>query len=378
MRRRTGTAAVLACSLWLGLLLAGPAGAGGPENVAVVVNDASSLSRSIAEYYARKRVIPASNVCHVRAPEAEEISRAEYRTNISDAVARCLRERQQTEKILYIVTTAGLPLRVRGVAGDGAQTDTAAVDSELTLLYFEIHGKQHELKGAIPNPLYGQRAAEFGHPKFPIYLVTRLAGYDFAAARALVDRSIEAQNPKYRGKGKIVIDLKAGDGTSGNEWLRDASLRVPQDRLMFDESAKVLYDQTDVIAYASWGSNDPNRKKRKVGFTWLPGAIMTEFVSTNGRTFRRPPDTWNIGSWAGPQETWWAGAPQTLTADYIEEGATGASGHVSEPFLHYCPRPEILIPEYLKGRNLAESYYLAIPGLSWQNIVIGDPLAKLP
>ena len=318
---KTQAGAVAWC-LWLGLNVAHPVAASGPENVAVVVNDTSALSRSIAEYYARRRAIPASNVCHVRSPETEEISHAEYQANIS--------------------------------------------------------GTRHEWKGAIPNPFYGQRAAQFAHPRFPIYLVTRLAGYDFAAARALVDRSIEAQNPRYHGQGKIVIDLKLYDSTSGNEWLRDASLRVPQDRLVFDESAKVLSGLTDVIAYASWGSNDPSRKKRNLGFKWLPGAIMTEFVSSNGRTFRRLPDTWNIGSWGGPRETWYAGSPQTLTADYIEEGATGASGHVAEPFLHYCPRPEILIPEYLKGRNLAESYYLAIPGLSWQNIVIGDPLAKLP
>ena len=67
-----------------------------------------------------------------------------------------------------------------------------------------------------------------------------------------------------------------------------------------------------------------------------------------------------------------------LAADYIAEGVTGASGHVDEPYLHACPRPQILIPSYLTGRNLAESYYLSIPALSWQNIVIGDPLTKLP
>ena len=60
---------------------------GGPENVAVIVNDASPLSRSIAEYYARRRSIPESNVCHVRAPDAEEISRTEYQLNIAGAVA---------------------------------------------------------------------------------------------------------------------------------------------------------------------------------------------------------------------------------------------------------------------------------------------------
>jgi uncharacterized protein (TIGR03790 family) len=103
---------------------------------------------------------------------------------------------------------------------------------------------------------------------------------------------------------------------------------------------------------------------------------MTEFVSTNGRTFKRPPDTWNISSWTSPQ-LWFEGAPQTLTADYIHEGATGASGHVYEPYLSMNPRPDILLPAYYQGRNLAESYYLSLPDVSWQNIVVGDPLCSL-
>ena len=69
--------------------------------------------------------------------------------------------------------------------------------------------------------------------------------------------------------------------------------------------------------------------------------------------------------------------PQTMTADYIHEGATGASGHTDEPYLAMCPRPDYLLPSYYTGRTLAESYYSAIPALSWQNIVIGDPLCSL-
>lgn len=107
---------------------------------------------------------------------------------------------------------------------------------------------------------------------------------------------------------------------------------------------------------------------------------MTEFVSTNGRTFERPPANWTISSWKSEDRAkWYKDSPQTLTADYIEEGATGASGHVDEPFLRYCPRPDLLFPAYVvQRRNLAESYYLAIPALSWMNIVIGDPLTRLP
>ena len=34
-------------------------------------------------------------------------------------------------------------------------------------------------------------------------------------------------------------------------------------------------------------------------------------------------------------------------------------------------------PAYLSGRNLAESYYLALPVLSWQSLIVGDPLCRL-
>ena len=43
-----------------------------------------------------------------------------------------------------------------------------------------------------------------------------------------------------------------------------------------------------MIGYASWGSNDNNRHHAFSGFHWLPGAIVTEFVSTNARTFKKP------------------------------------------------------------------------------------------
>ena len=66
-----------------------------------------------------------------------------------------------------------------------------------------------------------------------------------------------------------------------------------------------------------------------------------------------------------------------MSADFLLEGATGASGHVFEPYLAMTPHPDMVLPAYYSGRNLAESFYLGILGLSWQNIVIGDPLCSL-
>jgi len=56
---------------------------------------------------------------------------------------------------------------------------------------------------------------------------------------------------------------------------------------------------------------------------------------------------------------------------------TGIAGHVEEPYLEACPRPQILFPAYVRGHNLAESFYASLPYLSWQTIVVGDPLAGI-
>jgi len=363
------------CGCWLSLftlLLPTTSFAQTPANVLLVVNQSSEISRHIGDYYSRRRGIPAANLCRIRVTESEEIGWDVYEKQVEQPIAACLKQGSMQERILYIVTTLGVPLRVYG-EGDGPTTETSAVDSELTLLYAKMHGSKFARAGPVGNPFFQRRDQSFVHPTFPMYLVTRLAGYDFADVKGMIDRALEAHN-----RGKFVIDLSANDDNVGNKWLRTAATLLPGDRVVLDESEKVLYNVKDVIGYAAWGSNDKNRHERHLGFEWLPGAIATEFVSTNARTFKKPPDDWNISTWdKSDQPRWFAGAPQTLTADYIRDGATGCSGHVAEPYLANTPRPDYLLPAYFGGRNLAESYYLSIPALSWQNIVVGDPLCKL-
>jgi uncharacterized protein (TIGR03790 family) len=342
----------------------------GVANVLLVVNDASDLSREIGRYYASRRGVPSKNICHIRTAVTEAIQRAQYDREIAAPIGACLMQKRLTEQVLYIVTTGGVPLKIPGSSGLGG--DYAAVDSELTLLYSDLkQGKEHPIAGPALNSFFGKRESKFGHPAFPMYLVTRLAAYDLGGVKAIIDRGMRAVN-----RGKFVIDTESPDPKEGDTWLREAANLLPKDRVIFDGSYNVIYDQTEVIGYAGWGSNDHQRHRRFLGFQWLPGAIATEFVSTNGRTFQKPPDSWNISDW-GKKELWFAGAPQTLTADYLLEGATAATGHVDEPFLGMTPHPEYLLPAYYSGRNLAESYYISIRALSWQNIVIGDPLCTL-
>jgi uncharacterized protein (TIGR03790 family) len=340
-------------------------------NILVVVNKRSNVSKRIGQYYVHKREIPLANVCDIDTAEDEIIPRDVYNREIEKPVGGCLEKSGLREKVLYIVTTLGVPLRVDGTT-NGLQQDTASVDSELTLLYKRLRGETFVLTGPIQNPFFGHVDTPFRHPNFPIYLVTRLAGFDFADVQGLIDRSLAAKD-----RGNFVVDVRDDNNTEGNGWLRAAAALLPKDRLVLDDTAKVLYDLKNVIGYASWGTNDSDRHRRTLGFQWLPGAIATEFVSTNGRTFARPPQAWTVGTWKDPMSTWFAGSPQDLTSDFVHEGVTGVSGSVWEPYLYLCPRPNYVLPAYANGRNLAESFYVGIMGLSWENIVIGDPLCKL-
>ncbi|MCC6394656.1 MAG: TIGR03790 family protein [Bryobacterales bacterium] len=356
----------LACALVL------PTRAQKPENVLIVANQQSPVSKSIAEYYARARHIPQSNVVYLHTTPGEQIPRQVYDRQIAAPIARFLTRNHLQDSILYIVTTLGVPLAITG-SGDPKGTDAASVDSELALLYADMHAPPHRLPGLIPNPMFGKPEAKFDRKQFPLYLVTRLAAYDFSDVRAMIDRSLAAVN-----RGRVVLDLRSSGDATGDEWLRDAAIRLPAGRVFLEETSAVVYHQRDVIGYASWGSNDFQRKQRFLGFQWLPGAIATDFVSTNARTFEPPPGAWTLGTWnPKDQPKWFHGSPQSLSADYIRDGATAASGNVFEPFLANSVRPDYLFPAYLKGRNLAESFYTAIPSLSWMTVVLGDPLCRL-
>ena len=287
-------------TLWL--LTGSRALAQGPQNVLLVVNDKSAVSRTIGEYYARKRGIPQSHVCRLRTSIEEDIARDLYDQTVAAPIRACLEQNDLVESVLYLVTTLEVPLRIEGTM-NRVDSTISSVDSELTLLYSDIKSNRpHAIPGPIPNPFYGKKTARFSHPEFPIYLVTRLAAYDFAGVRDMIDRSLRAKN-----QGKFVIDMSSPLDTEGNNWLRDAAIHLPEDRVIADQSFSVLYGESEVIGYAGWGSNDRNRHRRFLGFHWLPGAIVTEFVSTNGRTFKRPPDTWTIGEWSN-RDTWWRGA----------------------------------------------------------------------
>jgi uncharacterized protein (TIGR03790 family) len=363
------------------LLVAGLVGTAGASaqtgaNVLLVANESSPDSLRIAAHYARARAVPPDQVVRLKLEPADEVDRAVFDAQIQAPIAAWLSQHLAQDRILYLVLTKGVPLRVLGSAGrDG---DRASVDSELALLYQRLVGLAPPLGGRVPNPYYlgaaaVAQAASFSRTAYDIYLVTRLDGFTAEDVIGLIDRgSAPARD------GRILLDQKAGVvDAAGNAWLAAAAERLAaagRGKLVrLETTSAVLANEKDVIGYYSWGSNDWAITTRRLGLGFVPGAIAGSYTSTDGRTFTEPPPAWTIGTWAD-RSTFYAGSPQALAGDLVRDGVTGVAAQVAEPYLDAAIRPDILFPAYFAGFNLAESFYLAMPYLSWQTVVVGDPL----
>ncbi len=379
MPTRTHRTACLAsaASILALVLLAGvsPAGAQTGDNVLLVINDASPVSEKIASHYARTRGVPQENLVHIQVEANDEVARADYERLIEAPIGQWLMRTGAQDRILFIVLTKGVPLRIGGTSGRGGTV--ASVDSELALLYRKLTGIPVAASGPLPNPYFLGEAAVtqarlFSHQTHDIFLVTRLDGFTEADVLGVIDRGAAPAR-----EGRIVLDGKAAWDDQGNKWLQAAADWLAahgfKDRAVFDATSRVVTGEKDVLGYYSWGSNDPAIKVRRFGFTYAPGAIAAMFVSSDGRTFDEPPADWRIGTWEN-RSSFFANSPQSLAGDLIREGVTGVAGHVAEPYLDATIRPQILFPAYLSGFTLAEAFYLAMPYLSWQTVVVGDPL----
>lgn len=358
------------------LVLVRAAGAQTADNVLLVVNDSSPVSIQIGEYYAGKRGIAANHIVHIKTAAADAISRADFDAQIETPITEWLAKHGLQDRILYIVLTKGVPLRISGT--EGRMGTTASVDSELTLLYRHLLGMDPVVIGQVANPYFLDQkplveAKPFTRFVAEIYLVTRLDGYSFEDVQGLIDRGLTPTR-----EGAIVLDQRASvaDVGGGDRWLAEAADRLRraghQNPVLLERTTALAALDNPVLGYYSWGSNDPANRLRQFGFKFSNGAIGGLYLSTDGRTFTEPRATWLPGG--GKPSA--GGGPQSLVADLIRDGITGVAGHVAEPFLNATIRPQILFPAYLSGFNLAESFYLAMPFLSWQTVVVGDPLCS--
>jgi uncharacterized protein (TIGR03790 family) len=353
----------------------------GPEHVLVVANANSRDSLAIAHHYVARRGISPAQLVTLECPTDETIHREVFDHQIHWPLLRHIRRNGLTDQIRFIVTTKGVPLRIDDLGEGGEMARSASVDSELTLLRWELTQPRNlpPLEGTLRNPYFNADPdlsgdASFDPRRWPIYLVTRLTGFTLEDTRALIARADRPRAP-----GIFAVDLRNAPTLPGSdEVLRRAAARLEAmgREVNLESTEAVLSGVSGLSGYASWGSNDPSRTTRHLDLGFLPGGIACTLVSTSARTFEPPPADWDLGVW-GDHSTYYANTPQSLVGDLIRQGAAGASGNVWEPQLAGTAQPAIALSAYAAGYNLAEAFHMAMPALSWQGVVVGDPLCRL-
>jgi uncharacterized protein (TIGR03790 family) len=261
-------------------------------NVLVVINETSAQSQEVGAKYIAARHIPSNNVVRIRTAAAETMERRRYEFEIELPIMRAITAQAAQDRILYIVLTKDIPLRILGTSGP--RGSVASVDSELTLLYQKLLGHKVLPAGRLPNAYFHAdrpmtEAKAFSHADQGMYLVTRLDGFTVADVSRLIERGA---NPVR--DGIVVLDERAGlRGGGGDTWLNETADRLAaaglKERVLFNATTTVVTDRKPVLGYYSWGSNDPAITRRRMNLGFVPGALAGMFVSTDARTFKEPP-----------------------------------------------------------------------------------------
>jgi uncharacterized protein (TIGR03790 family) len=388
------------------------------ERVLVVANRNSPTSLRVAQYYMQRRGIPHQHLVTLDLPDStiipafESISYPTYQKQVEQPVRDFLTRHQLTDRIRYMVLTRGIPLRIKDIpyrlASGAPRTQNQSIDSTLAALDYKstpIEIKDQDYKKMtgeeifavlMPN-LYWRQTVPFEHSLTGGYLVTRLDGYSEADARALVDRAL---TPRPHLSGTVLLDPSINDEITGEPQMVDifdpavctpsvipnctplprAMREAPgadlnNDLRLTAEMFKTTFAQlpvqvatpqsfatgTDLMAYASWGSNDPVFQLDPYrSLTFLPGAIAETFVSTGGRSFF-------------PTST-----GQSMVGDLIRgrQGVTGIRAYIDEPELQGIGSPTLLFSRYFGGANFATACYQSMRFVRWRDVILGDPLAK--
>jgi len=99
-------------------------------------------------------------------------------------------------------------------------------------------------------------------------------------------------------------------------------------------------------------------------YNFHPASIFISYESFNGTS------VWN------PANNRTNNHEQVL--DFISLGGSFTIGHVREPFTFTVADLEYLTQNMLlEGLTFAEAAYAAMPALSWMNVPVGDPLARM-
>jgi uncharacterized protein (TIGR03790 family) len=339
-----------------------------PGEILVIANDRVSESLQLAGYYMERRQIPRDHLVRISTSPDEHCSRQEYDETIRAPVRKALDRLGKEQRIRCLVVMYGVPLAIRSSASpastsaaqEGTRDTRAAVDSELAL----VLAGAYPLEGWLPNPYFlGFREQQTLLTRDTVLMVSRLDGPDAETVRRIVDDAVEVEKKGVAGRAYFDARWPLPTEKHLNGYaLYDASLHLAAERMRASGRMEVRLDAQnslfqpgdcpDAALYCGWYS-----LAHYVGaFTWARGAIGYHIASGECATLKEKDS-------------------QVWCKRMLEEGVAATIGPVYEPYVEAFPLPELFFPVLAEGyMSLAESYLISLPYLSWQMVLIGDPL----
>ncbi|GAB6194177.1 TIGR03790 family protein [Desulfocastanea catecholica] len=357
-----------------------------PEEILVVANRRMVGSVDLARYYMDRRSIPRANFLSLSLTLSETMTREEYDHTLKKKVLDSLNTLESKNRIAAIVLVYGVPLKVAPPVPDRQdlekirelkqsqaldkkeQADNidrlrntamrAAVDSELAL----VQAGDYALDGWIKNPYFpGFHKDDLSLTTDQVLLVCRLDGPDTATVYRIINDSLQAEKSGLQGKGYFDARWPATEknNLSGyhlyDQSIHNAAAAVQKRMAVTVDAQEELFAENscpETALYCGWYSLG----KYVDSFTWQQGAIGYHIAS---------------GECASLKES----SRPLWCLKMLEKGVAATVGPVYEPYVQGFPLPELFFGRLVEGyMSLGESYLVSLPFLSWQTILIGDPL----
>ena len=350
----------------------------------VVYNINDPEAKELADFYCMARAIDPSHEIPLATPVSEEISRSDYDSTLATPLRDVLVKRGYWiitkgpeihpvvtgSCVRYLVLIRGLPLKIKACdayPGDSiiqpdpfGSRNESSVDSELSMLGLF----SSQISGVMKNPLCNTNSqSDFQTQIPPCFLfVGRLDAPSPEIVKSMVSDGIKAEKDGLWGWGYIDLRSITDPGYQmGDRWIKqagDAMLRygIPVISDDIPDTFQVGFPITDASADFGWYAENINGPFSDDGFRFIPGAVVAHLHSFSAVTLHDPQKGW--------------------TAPLLTRGASASIGNVYEPYLAFTTDLGVMETALLSGCNLAESYYMAQPVLSWMSILVGDPLYR--
>jgi len=330
------------------------------SDVGILINNNSQDSKTIGFAFVAARNISPERIFlfdNDSTPTGETINPEQFDTYFADPLRDMISDRNLTTELNYLVTTKGVPLRING-PGNGA----ASFDSEIALINGAYNSTIHQNWWA--SHTYGPGAGEemkmFSRQEEGFYLVTRLTGYSVDTALGLIDKA----NNSFGQRGIGVLDLATNRNGSGYKWWNDmlyttnttmnGTMGLP---IHFNQNSTFVTNQSDVMFYASWGSNDGSWNDN-----WLPNSGFDSSSS----------------SWATGAKYWVSNNPPLSSAEDFEwfrQTAVKKNGNGAMEG-HLTPEPCTVTEASATNGLLAE--YFDNAGVTYNSSLMPDLSGRVP